>query len=249
MTFHASIPAAQRRAMLQPAFANPVQESQRFFRVALEALSRPGHVVHADCAHGSPGHPAPLHPATAGLCLTLVDGGTPVCLDGASDADRDGVAGWLRFHCGCRIVDDPAAAAFAIITDPDHMPRLKRFCQGTLRDPHLAATLLIQVDALAGEQVAESNFMDAISKTNSLNDMSNKLDTTSDSDIVTLAGPGVDGSIRFAARGLPDWFWNDMAAQRTSYPQGVDIFLTAGATMAGLPRSVRLPDHGGAPCT
>ncbi|MFW5733483.1 MAG: phosphonate C-P lyase system protein PhnH [Oceanidesulfovibrio sp.] len=207
---------------LQPAFSDPVLDSQRYFRAALEALSRPGKIVTADGDAHEFGHPALLHPATAGLCLTLMDGDTPVWLDCQTQGTRREIAGWLRFHCGCRIVHEPFEAVFALITDCQCMPRFKAFSQGTLRDPHLAATMIVQVE----------DFVDSAATHG-----------------MTLAGPGVKDCIRFTPLGLPEWFRDDLTAQRKFYPQGVDIFLTAGSRMAGLPRSVRNIHSGDAPCT
>ncbi len=221
MSSYGSNPLPSGHLALQPGFADPVLDSQRFFRAALEALSRPGTIVAAG-SECSPGHPAALHPAAAGLCLTLLDASTPVWLDCAERECMRDVCGWLRFHSSCRIVDDPAEAAFALITAPMRMTSLDMFSLGTLRDPHLAATLFIQIQDFATADCPEA---------------------------VTLSGPGVENTVRFAPHGIPDWFWDEVIAQRECYPQGVDIYFTFGSQMAGLPRSVRIQKRGRPVCT
>jgi alpha-D-ribose 1-methylphosphonate 5-triphosphate synthase subunit PhnH len=124
-------------------FADPVLDAQRAFRAVLDAMAHPGRVATLAPLDA----PAPLGPAIAAVCLTLLDLDTPVWLDPA--AATAGVVAYLRFHCGAPIVDAPAAARFAVITDTAAMPRLDTFEAGTDERPDLSATLVIQVAALA----------------------------------------------------------------------------------------------------
>jgi alpha-D-ribose 1-methylphosphonate 5-triphosphate synthase subunit PhnH len=125
-------------------FADPVLDAQRVFRAVLDAMAHPGRVV------GLPGPdaPPPLGPATAAVCLTLLDLDTPVWLDAAA-ATVDVVA-YLRFHCGAPVVGTAAAARFAVIADAASMPALGTFEPGSDERPDLSATLVIQVAGLAG---------------------------------------------------------------------------------------------------
>ncbi|HXJ79635.1 MAG TPA: phosphonate C-P lyase system protein PhnH [Candidatus Methylomirabilis sp.] len=121
----------------------PVLDTQRIFRGALDAMSHPGRVVSVPPPLEIP---EPLQPATACLCLTLVDGDTPVWLDAA--ARRPEVIEYLRFHCGCPIVTDPVGSRFAVVADPGAMPPLEAFDQGSDEYPDRSATLIVQVEAL-----------------------------------------------------------------------------------------------------
>ncbi len=56
---------------------------------------------------------------------------------------------------------------------------------------------------------------------------------------VVLAGPGIDGTVGIADPGLPTDFWTQWAVLAPLYPCGIDIILTAGDTLCGLPRTVR----------
>lgn len=60
-----------------------------------------------------------------------------------------------------------------------------------------------------------------------------------------LAGPGIDGYRDLAVDGLPEGFVAFRAANRALFPRGLDVVLTAGRDLVGLPRSTHfLPSEG-----
>lgn len=133
-------------------FADPVLDSQRAFRAVLDALAHPGRVVTLDRPDAPP---PPLGPASAAVCLTLLDFETPVWLDtvAATAPARE----YLRFHCGVPIVEASADARFALIANPAGMPPLNAFDAGTDERPDGSATLIVQVDGLVsgtGQQLS-----------------------------------------------------------------------------------------------
>jgi alpha-D-ribose 1-methylphosphonate 5-triphosphate synthase subunit PhnH len=125
---------------LSAGFADPVHESQRAFRAALEALSRPGTTV----SLGSAVAGVALHAATAHLLLTLTDEETPVWWQ---QADAQAVQ-WLRFHTGAPLAPALQGAAFAVLATPTHMPPLDSFALGSAEAPEFSSTLLIEVPSL-----------------------------------------------------------------------------------------------------
>lgn len=131
---------------MRPGFADPVLDSQRTFRAVLEAMAHPGRVVSAPAIDA----PAPLGPATAAVCLTLLDLDTPLWLDPVAAAPA--AVEYLRFHCGAPVVSEPGAARVVVIADPRELPALEAFEAGTDERPDLSATLVVQVDALWGGQ-------------------------------------------------------------------------------------------------
>jgi len=129
---------------IPPGFANAVAESQSVFRVAMSAMARPGRPLPL---RPSLAPPPPLAPTAAALLLALCDFETPVWLDPPL-ADARGVAEFLRFHTGARLVASAADASFAVLADAARMPPLAGFQQGTPEYPDRSATVILQVETL-----------------------------------------------------------------------------------------------------
>jgi alpha-D-ribose 1-methylphosphonate 5-triphosphate synthase subunit PhnH len=129
-----------------PGFVDPVLDSQRTFRFILDAMARPGKVNQLGSL---PSPPAPLLPAAAAVCLTLLDLDTPLWLDAKAAAPQ--VTDYLRFETGCPLAGEPGKAAFALVADPAQMPPLSSFAQGSAEYPDRSATLIIQVASLGNQ--------------------------------------------------------------------------------------------------
>lgn len=54
-----------------------------------------------------------------------------------------------------------------------------------------------------------------------------------------LTGPGIEATAEIIVDGIDPGLWAARAA-RCRYPEGVDLFLTCGAAVIGLPRSTRI---------
>lgn len=198
------MPSAQ--PAVAPGFDDPVIDSQQAFRRILDAMAHPGRIVALD---GPANVARPLFPATAALCLALVDLETPVWLD-APLAASEATAAFLRFHCGCPILDTPDKAAFAMIAEPNAMPSLDRFDAGSDAFPDRAATLLIQIPSLT------------------------------DGPLHTLRGPGIAERANLAVDGLPTDFWDTRKEMEILFPRGLDILFVEGVHLVALPRSTLL---------
>ncbi|MFI5011172.1 MAG: phosphonate C-P lyase system protein PhnH [Hyphomicrobiales bacterium] len=187
-------------------FSDQVFDAQTSFRAIMDAMANPGRIeklaVSADA-------PARLAPAIAAAALTLIDQDTPVWLDAPFAADRE-IAAYLGFHTGCRFVDDPSLAGFALVGDPEGCPDLARFAPGTLEYPDRSTTLLVQVETLGSKGA------------------------------MRLEGPGIAGSRTFGVAPLPATFGDQLRANRQRFPQGVDLLFCCGDRLAGLPRSTRV---------
>ena len=127
---------------LSPAFTEPVSATQQVFRQALDALAEPGliHTVEHELELDA------LCPAAYALCLPLLDSDTPLWV--APALNTPALRTNLAFHCACPIVDDPAQAVFALLTQTE-LDNINAFNPGNDRDPDLSCTLLIQLPTLS----------------------------------------------------------------------------------------------------
>lgn len=196
-------------ADIAPAFPDPTRGSQAVFRKVMEAMARPG-VIH-DLGF-APDAPQGLDRAAGAIALTLFDFETKIWLDPAL---RSGLAeGWMRFHCGAPLTEDPMAAAFALITDLASAPALTAFNMGDAKYPDRSTTLVVQLPALEGGPQ------------------------------VVLTGPGIKTEMTLALAGLPDGFWAQVQGNHEQFQFGVDFIFVAGDRVTALPRSTRVTIKG-----
>jgi alpha-D-ribose 1-methylphosphonate 5-triphosphate synthase subunit PhnH len=115
---------------------DPVHDTQRVFRVVLEALSRPGMAYAVPVAAAD----APRNPWLTSVLLTLLDHETSF----AADADR-GTEEFVRARTNARV--GTAATADFVLTDSDSLvPALIRSLKcGSLAYPDDSATLIVDV--------------------------------------------------------------------------------------------------------
>jgi alpha-D-ribose 1-methylphosphonate 5-triphosphate synthase subunit PhnH len=127
-------------ALPAPGLADPVHDAQHSFRLALDALSRPGRIQRLEGAIDG----VALGAAQARLLLTLTDESTCVWWQHASKTLQQ----WLRFHTGARSTTRTEEADFAVVTQPADMPELARFAAGTAAAPEHSCTLLVEVPSI-----------------------------------------------------------------------------------------------------
>jgi alpha-D-ribose 1-methylphosphonate 5-triphosphate synthase subunit PhnH len=172
---------------------------QSLFRRLMDAFAYPGRIL-------------PLPALNAGETLvavlaTLVDGSVSLADPAGLLVDEE----WSRLEAQRAV---PEAARFVAArgeASADFTPAL-----GSLENPHMGATLLLQVTALGEGQP------------------------------LRLTGPGVDGKTLLRVSGLnPAWLerrreWN------AGFPMGVDLLLLAPNHVAALPRSCQINLQGDA---
>lgn len=192
---------------MRAGLADPVLDAQSIFRSVLDALAHPGRVVTVPSALEPP---APLGPATAAVCLTLLDFETPVWLDPAARTPE--VLAYLRFHCGAPICQSAEDAAFSVLADGRHLFPLGRFQTGSDEYPDRSATAIVQAGKIV-EGVGRR-----------------------------LTGPGIDGARRIDLQGVSGRLWDMLRENQALFPRGVDVLVTAGPRLVGLPRTTRVGD-------
>jgi alpha-D-ribose 1-methylphosphonate 5-triphosphate synthase subunit PhnH len=192
-----------KRGGFLPGLSDPILDSQRAFRAVLGATSHPGRLFQLNLGLRVP---APLHPASAAVALTLFDFETPLWTDLPADSDA---LEWIRFHCGCPVIEEPAGGRFVLITSDRNQTPLGEFNQGTDESPGDSATLILQVGGLTFGRGRR------------------------------LTGPGIEKENYLEVAGLPEGFWEEWRVNHSRYPLGVDVILTAGSQLAALPRTSR----------
>ena len=184
-------------------FADPALDAQATFRCLLEAFAHPGQIVMAP--ERLPAPPAPLLPPAYAAALTLLDFETPLWLD--ETLATPAVIDSLRLQCGCPIVSQEDAR-FALLAGSG--APLAAFDQGTPEYPDRSATLIWQVDQLAGGRG------------------------------VRLTGPGIPTSTRLHVEGPPADFWALWGMCHRQFPLGVDVVFVTTDRLAALPRSIEV---------
>lgn len=196
---------------LQPGFDDPVHDAQGVFRAVLDALARPGQLRQVGQRLA---HSDEASVASRATLLALADATTPVWLQ----SPLGEVASALRFHTGAPLLSGEAGLAqaqFALLTDPASCPALERFAFGTAESPEHSATLIVDVPALS-------------------------MGHTSDGLHLRLRGPGVQTHADVTVGGLDAAFWQARAALAPRFPAGLDLLITAGDTVLGLPRTTHV---------
>jgi alpha-D-ribose 1-methylphosphonate 5-triphosphate synthase subunit PhnH len=133
---------ATRRERFCPGFEKPVFDSQRTFRVLLNAMAHPGRIFRLEVNIEAP---PPFYRASAAVALALVDFNTFAWADLPLHSEA---VQWLRFHCGCPVAKESVFATFALVTDCRSLLPLNRFHPGTDESPGDSATLIVQVSDL-----------------------------------------------------------------------------------------------------
>lgn len=123
---------------------------------------------------------------------------------------KDGdAARYLRFHTGAQLAPEKGAAAFAIIVTPGLLLDLTAFPGGDSAYPDRSSTIVVQLPSLVGGPE------------------------------VILKGPGIEETVSISPIGLPEGFWNIWNDNAGRYPCGIDIYLTDGTAVIGLPRTTK----------
>jgi alpha-D-ribose 1-methylphosphonate 5-triphosphate synthase subunit PhnH len=122
----------------------------------------------------------------------------------------DEAARFLRFHCSSPIAANPGDAVFIAVPAGRAVPKFADCRPGDPAYPDQSATLIIEVESF------ERGLP------------------------LRLTGPGIRDERRLSVQGLPDDFLPQWQANHQRFPLGVDVLLTQGRRVCGLPRTCRL---------
>ncbi len=201
---------------VRPGFDDPARGSQAVFRTCLEALSRPGQIMSLDTV--AAGAPVRGLNASALVLLAMVDSDCVVWL--SSSLSASDVRPWLQFHTGCHWTECPGDADFLWVAQGDALPSLSLLKSGSSEYPETSATCVVEVLSMQSGALAA-------------------IDEASE-DVWVMSGPGIERVRSLCIDGLPDDFARQWAANGEVFPRGVDVMLTAGMHLMGLPRTTRI---------
>ncbi|MHC1548619.1 phosphonate C-P lyase system protein PhnH [Phyllobacterium sp. K27] len=187
-------------------FTDTVLNSQEIFRALMDAMANSGRVLSvSDLALA----PSPLSPVAASIAATLFDHDATVWCDKPVKASQDAI-GWLKFHTGLELTNDPSHADFALVSDIATMPSFDAFAKGTSEYPDRSTTIILQVAGFDGPQK------------------------------LTLEGPGIKDTQVFAPSEIPKMFMEQWTANRGAFPRGIDLIFAGNGALAALPRTTRI---------
>ena len=187
-------------------FTHEAFGSQAVFRTSLNALSYPGRPLEMplDCALPGQGQGAAV-----ALLLGLLDSDTTLWM--SPSVLHSGATPWLRFHTGCKVVEDVSAAQFVWVAYGDSLPQMSSLLLGSDAYPDQSATCIIETQGF------DTNVEDLV-----------------------LEGPGIEDKRALKVLGLPDAFLEQWTNNHGIFPRGVDVFLTDATHIVGLPRTTRI---------
>jgi alpha-D-ribose 1-methylphosphonate 5-triphosphate synthase subunit PhnH len=219
MSMHAGAQAdAGGLADLASGLAEPIHDAQAIFRLVLDALSRPGSIQRLPDA--SPNGPAPLTPGATALLLTLVDGESTLFMTPTNASPQ--ATRYLRFHTGVREAGHAAEAEFVLAGAAElDAQLLAALDHGSDESPQQGATLIVEAASLNGiDRDGRPDAREPIA--------------------LQLTGPGIEHRTRLQIGGIGRDFWGARIALEAAFPRGIDLLLTCGPVLVGLPRSTRI---------
>ncbi|MBW8448077.1 MAG: phosphonate C-P lyase system protein PhnH [Arenimonas sp.] len=123
---------------------------------------------------------------------------------------KSAVADWIAFHTGAPITREKSEARFAFAESGASFASLGLFAPGSQEYPDRSTTIILEVAGLDKGPA------------------------------LTLSGPGIRDRATIAPLGLPEMFLRQWADNRALFPRGVDVLLTAGRQVLGLPRTCKI---------
>lgn len=197
-----------------------VFDVQTAYRYCLRALTNPGTVVNLAEIAGRVQAAGRVNAAAVLMAYVLLDAETSFSVV-SPDATAD--AGLLRQLTGSKLTTVPYAAFVLVLGGIDPAEAIRTARTGTLEDPHLGATVLVEVESLS--QVSAIN---------------RPTPGAHDEDLVRLSGPGIrhDAELKVGTRF--DWV-GARNEQVRGFPMGVDVILVDRAQrLAAIPRTTRI---------
>ncbi len=198
----------EKSTLLMP-FADPVNQSQQCYRKLLKAMSEPGTCFDMGDTTLFNENQEPVFSSSWAVLQTLVDNDCYIFLSSMMMTKM--LSQSLTFYTDCRIADKPEQADFVLI-DISEVADFSEFKMGSLEEPHLSATVIIQVPSIAEIELPLANTL-------------------------TLTGPGIKNCRHLQVQGLHSRHVSLLQNNHQSYPCGLDFILCSPQSFCALPRT------------
>lgn len=196
-----------------------IADTQKIFRVMLDALARPGQLYRLPPVgplFSSASGKFDIFETTGSLLATLLDHEVTFCVLGQDDRALE-LSLLIGAATGSRSAPRDKAEYVATLEAPEEN-LLAQLNPGSLLYPNTATTLICRVEELA-----------------------NQLPKGDSGALLELSGPGVAPGQTLWVAGVEATFFNELKAINAGYPLGLDILcVTPQGQLAGLPRSTHL---------
>jgi alpha-D-ribose 1-methylphosphonate 5-triphosphate synthase subunit PhnH len=195
---------------------DPIFDSQRVFRVLVDAMAHPGE-VHQLPRIPFERTPAGLHADLLSVLWTLTDNTVGVAVVGPESWKH-----YIEVNTGCAVAE-PGEAAYVVMTGTDESVDLPGLSHGILEFPEDGATLVLLVDRLDPIGAPGETSGNPAPRT------------------MRLTGPGVDDEIVLGAVGVSERLLDSFANANRVYPLGIDLLLLdTDGRIAAIPRSATM---------
>ncbi len=204
-----------------------VHDVQKAFRKLVEAHSFPGRIVDMASELSGIDTDLPMPPHMVLPALILLDAETRFAIADSDRGEKSRLISQLTYAGS----SDVEIADFIFVDDVESFraEALDRACEGTLENPHLGATVILDLETFRSDDPQNSGTF---------------LPDTADSGEWILQGPGIRNERRIWIPGGRDWM-ERRNARNIEYPLGLDLLLVSSdGRMAALPRTTRIRPAG-----
>jgi alpha-D-ribose 1-methylphosphonate 5-triphosphate synthase subunit PhnH len=189
-----------------------VYDTQQIYRKLLDCMARPGKVNSIEPYLVQDDHESLFSKPLLSLAFTLVDREVSFHVISDLKEKAEQYIYWQTFSKAAELHEAHYVFIGKQLSDSEIQSVMNEVKAGTLEDPHLSATILIQVNTLT--------------------------DSPGDGMKLKLTGPGIQGTREVYADGMPSAWIAERKKINSEYPLGVDMILTtsSGEIMA-IPRT------------
>lgn len=189
-----------------------VNHTQQIYRKLLDCMARPGKVNSIEPYLVQEDHESLFSKPLLSLAYTLVDREVSFHVISDLKEKAEQYIYWQTFSQAAELHEAHYVFIGKQLSDSEIQSVMNEVKAGTLEDPHLSATILIQVNTLT--------------------------DSPGDGMKLKLTGPGIQGTREVYADGMPSAWIAERKKINREFPLGVDMILTtsSGEIMA-IPRT------------